>query len=166
MQVLPGLVSHTWRNPAVDRQTVQKHVEWCGREGLKTLMIFNHFCSPNLLTISNREQTKTLVKTLELQNTHKQLVIWWTNLLLVIPPTVASKCSGQANHLSLCVHCWCLPTLDHKHSSLQIFFFRPATENNIINTLLTTDKNIAFHIHSCQCPHCHLLNWNVTIQCG
>jgi len=34
------------------------------------------FHSLLVLTISNREQTKTLVKTLELQNTHKQLVIW------------------------------------------------------------------------------------------
>ena len=61
-----------------------------------------------------------------MQNTHKThthgqrlflLAFVHSKHFIAIPPTLASKCSGQAIHPSLCVHCWCPHTLDHNHPS-------------------------------------------------
>ena len=111
------LVSHACRKTTVASSSVQKHREWVSREGLETSMISN-----SLLCFLSAHNLKQRTNTNHTQNTHTwpntvSLAFSHTDCSLAIPPTLASKCSGQAIHPSLCVHCWCLHTLDCNHPS-------------------------------------------------
>ena len=81
----------------------------------KSLLCFLSACNLNWRANTNTHKTHTHGQRLFL------LAFSHTNYLLAIPPTLASKCSGQAIHPSLCVHCWCLHTLDHNHPSQHCF---------------------------------------------